>query len=110
MSSIVGPSLGSMLPMTMHSMDAAMTSRYKAPVESSQMILPVFRLETLNVILPMAATSVEVFLYGCVGSDVSVLTMVSMRLWVSVVDCHTTSTVVGGATGMEGIPGEWIDD
>ena len=110
MSSIVGPSLGSVLPMTIHSMEAAMTSRYTAPVESSRMIQPAFRLETLEVIFPMVATSVEVFLSGCVGSNVSILTTVSTRLRVGVVDCLTASTLVSGTTGREGVPHEQLDD
>ena len=110
MSSIVGPSLGSVLPMTIYPMEAAMTSRYTAPVESSQTIRLAFRLETLEVIFPTVATSVEVFLSGCVGSDVSILTAVSMRLWVGVVDCLTASTLVSGTAGREGVPSEWLDD
>ena len=78
-----------------------MMSRYTAPVESSQRIRLAFRLETLEVIFPMVATSVEVFLSGCVGSNVSKLTAVSTRLWVSVADCLTTSTLVSGTTGRE---------
>ena len=106
---MVGPSLGSMQLMSIHSMEVAITSRYTAPVESSLMILPAFRLETLGVIFPMVATSVEVFPSGCVGSNISVLTVVSTRLQVSLVDCLTTSTLVGEAAGREGIPGEQID-
>ena len=69
MSSIVGPSLVSMLPMTILSMDAAIISRYTDLVESSQMILLVLILEILDVILPTADTSVGVFPPGCVGSQ-----------------------------------------
>ena len=87
-----------------------MTSRYTAPVESSQTIWPAFRLETLEVIFPMVATSVEVFLSGCAGSNVSVLTAVLMRLQVGVADCLTTSTLVSGTAGREGVPGEQLDD
>ena len=105
-SSILGPSLGSVLPMTIHPMEVAMTSRYTAPVESSQTIRPAFRLETLEVIFPTVATSVEVFLSGCVGSNISVSTMVSMKLQVSVADCLTASTLVSGTAGREGVPGE----
>ena len=83
-----------------------MTSRYTAPVESSQTIWLAFRLETLKVIFPTVATSVEVFLSGCEGYDVSVLTVVSMRLQVGVVDCLTTRTLVSGTAGREGVPGE----
>ena len=110
MSPIVGPSLGSVLPMTICPMEAAMMSRYTAPVESSQTIWPAFRLETLKVIFPMVATSVEVFLSGCVGFNVSILTTVSTRLRVSVVDCLTASTLVSGTTGREGVPSERLDD
>ena len=87
-----------------------MMSRYTAPVESSRMIRPAFRLETLEVIFPMVATSVEVFLSGCVGSDISVLTAVLMKLRVSVADCLTASTLVSGTAGREGVPSERLDD
>ena len=83
-----------------------MTSRYTAPVELSQMIQPAFRLETLKVIFPTVATSVEVFLSGCVGSNVYVLTVVSMKLRVGVADCLTTSTLVSGTAGRGGVPSE----
>ena len=58
----------------------------------------------------MVATSVEVFLSGCVGSDVSVLTAVLTRLWVGVADCLATSTLVSGTAGREGVPSEQLDD
>ena len=90
----------------MRPMEAAMTSRYTAPVELSQTIRPAFRLETLEVIFPMVATSVEVFLSGCAGSDVSILTAVLTRLRVSVADCLTASTLVSGTAGREGVPSE----
>ena len=102
--------LGLVLPMTIRPMEAAMTSRYTAPVESSQTIRPAFRLETLEVIFPMVATSVEVFLSGCAGSNVSILTAVSTRLRVGVADCLTASTLVSGTTGREGVPSESLDD
>ena len=98
-----------MLPMTIRPMDAAMTSRYTALVGSSWMILPAFRLETLDVIIPTAATLVEVSSSGHMGSDISILTTVSTRLWVGVVDCLTASALVGRTAGMEGVPGEQID-
>ena len=109
MSSIVGPPLDSVLPITILSMDAAMILRYMAPVESSRTTLPVFIWETLDVILPTADISVEVLPLGCTGSDISILTTVSMKLWVGVVDCLTTSAPVSGNAGMEGAPGEWVD-
>ena len=87
-----------------------MMSRYTAPVELSQMIWLAFRLGTLEVIFPMVATSVEVSLSGCAGSDVSALTVVLMRLWVSVADCLTASTLVSGTTGREGVPSERLDN
>ena len=87
-----------------------MTSRYTAPVESSRTIWLAFRLETLEVIFPMVATSVEVFLSGCAGSNISVLATVLMRLPVGVVDCLTASTLVSGTAGREGVPGERLDD
>ena len=86
-----------------------MMSRYTAPVESSQTIWPAFRLETLEVIFPTVATSVEVFLSGCVGSDVSILTVVLTKLQVSVADCLTASTLVSGTAGREGVPSEQLD-
>ena len=90
-------------------MDAAMISRYMALVESCWMILPAFILEILDVILPTADTSVEVFPSGHAGSNVSVLTAVSTKPWDSVEDHLTTSVLVGRNAGMEGAPGEWID-
>ena len=59
MSSIVGPSLDSILPKTILSMEAAMVSRYMDLVESSQTTLLVLMLETLGIIPSTAATSVE---------------------------------------------------
>ena len=109
MSSIVGFSLDSVLPITILPMDAAMISRYTALVESSWMILPVFILEILDVILPTADTSIEVLPSGRAGSDISVLTTVLTKLWVGVEDCLTTSVLVGGNAGMEGAPGERVD-
>ena len=100
---------GSVLPMTIRPMEAAMTSRYTAPVELSWTIWLAFRLETLEVIFPTVATSVVVFLSGCAGSNVSVSTAVLMKLWVGVADCLTGSTLVSGTTGREGVPGEQLD-
>ena len=109
MSSIVGPSLDSVLPSTILPMDAAMVSRYTAPVEWSQMILLALILEILDVILPTADTSVGVLPSGCEGSGIFILVMVSMKPWVSVEDCLTTSVLVGRNAGMEGAPGKWVD-
>ena len=59
MSSIVGPSLDSILPKTILPMEAAVVSRYTDPVESSRTTLLVLMLETLGIIPSTAATSVE---------------------------------------------------
>ena len=59
MSSIVGPSLDSVLPKTILPMEVIMVSRYTDPVESSQTILLALMLETLGIIPSTAATSVE---------------------------------------------------
>ena len=109
MSSIIGPSLDSMLPMTILPMDFITVSRYTDLVESSQMILLVLILEILDVILPTADTSVGVFPSGCVGSNVFVLVMLSMKIWVSAEDHLTTSVLVGGNAGMEGALGKQVD-
>ena len=109
MSSIVGPLLDSVLPMTILSIDVAMVSRYIAPVELSQMILLALILEILDVILPTAGTSVGVIPSGRVGSNVFVLVVVSMKPWVGVEDNLTTSVLVGRNPGMEGAPGKWVD-
>ena len=87
MSSIVGPSLVSVLPMTILPMDVAIISRYTDLVELSQMILLVLILEILNVPLPMADTSVGVFPPGRAGPGVCILVVVSMKIWVSAEDC-----------------------
>ena len=109
MSSIVGPSLVSVLPMTILSMDAAIVSRYTDLVESSWMILHVLILEILNVIFPTADTSVGVFPPGHVGPDVFVLVVVSMKTWVSAEDHPTASVLVGRNAGMEGVPDKGVD-
>ena len=93
--------------MTIRPMEAG----YDIQIHSSSRIVPddsasAYRLETLKVIFPTVATSVEVFLSGSAGSNVSVLTAVSMRLQVSVADCLTTSTLVSETAGREGVPGE----
>ena len=98
-----------MLPITILPMDAAMISRYTAPVESSRTILPAFILEILDVILPTADTSVEVLPSGHAGSDVFILTAVSTKPWVGVEDRLTANVLVGRNTGMEGAPGEQVD-
>ena len=80
MSSIVGPYLVSMLPMTILSMDAAIVSRYMDLVESSRMILLALILEILDVILPTGDTSVGIFPPGRAGPDVFILVVVSTKL------------------------------
>ena len=100
MFSIVGPSLDSVLPMNILSMDEAIVSRYTDLVELSRMILLVLILEILDVILPTADMSVGVFPSGRVGSDVFVLVVVSMKTWVSAEDHLTASVLGGGNAGM----------
>ena len=109
MSSIVGPSSDSVLPMTILPMDAAIVSRYMDLVELSWTILLALILEILDVILPTADTSVGVFPSGHVGSDVFVLVVVLMKTWVSAEDCLTASVLVGRNAGMEGAPDKWVD-
>ena len=109
MSSIVGPSLVSVLPMTILSMGVAIVSRYTDLVELSQMILLALILENLDVILPTADTSVGVFPPGHVGPDVFVLVVVLTKTRVSAEDCPTATVLVGGNTGMEGVPDKWVD-
>ena len=84
MSSIVGPSLDSVLPSTILPMDVAMVSRYTDPVESSWTILLVVILEILDVIVPTADTSVGVLPSGHAGSNILVLVTVSTKPQVSV--------------------------
>ena len=107
-SSIVGLSFNSVVPITILSMYAAMILRYMALVESSQTLYQHY-MGTLDVILPTADTSVEVLPLGHMGSNISVLTAVSTKLWVRVVDCLTASALVGRNAGMEGAPGEQVD-
>ena len=83
MSSIVGPSLDSILPMTILPMEAAMVSRYMDPVESSQTTLLVLMLETLGIIPSTAATSVEA----------------PRSSWGGVIGCTTANALVGGNVG-----------
>ena len=59
MSSIVGPSLDSILPKTILPMEVVMVSRCTDPVESSRTTLLVLMLETLGIIPSTAAISVE---------------------------------------------------
>ena len=109
MSSIVGPSLDSVLPMTILPMDAAIVSRYTDLVESSWMILLALILEILDVIPPTADTSVGVFPSGRVGSDIFVLVVVSMKTWVGAEDHLTASVLVGRNAGIEGAPDKQVD-
>ena len=59
MSSIVEPSLDSVLPKTILPMEVVMVSRYTDPVELSWTILLALMLETLGIIPSTAAMSVE---------------------------------------------------
>ena len=108
MSSIVGPSLVSMLPMTILPMDAAIISRYTDLVESSQTILLELILEILDVILPTADMSVGVFHLVmwvpmfCIGCGVDE----------NLGRCRRSpyhQCAGGGNAGMEGVPDKWVD-
>ena len=108
-SSIIGPSLYSVLPRTILPMDTAMVSRYTDPVESSRTI-------------PMGAytgnpqchsliswhISRGPSIWSC-GSGIFVLVTVSVKPQVSVEGHLTASILVGGDTGMVGAPGKWVD-
>ena len=109
MSSIVGPSLVSVLPMTILPMDAAIVSRYMDLVELSQTILLVLILEILDVPLPTADTSVGVFPPGHVGPSVCVLVVVLMKIRVGAEDCPTADMLVGRNAGMDRAPGKRVD-
>ena len=107
MSSIVGPSLDSVLPMTILPMDVVTVSRYTSLVESSQTILLALILETLDVILPTEDMSIGVFSSGHAGSGVFILVIVSTKIWVGAEDCLIAS--VSGNAGMEGAPDKGVD-
>ena len=92
MSSIVGPSLDSVLPKTILPMEAAMVSRYTDPVESSQTTLLALTLETLSIIPSTAATSVEA----------------PRSSWGRVIGHTTTNALVGGNVGTAGTTGGWV--
>ena len=109
MYSIVGPSLDPVLPVTILPMDAAMVSRYTAPVEWSWMILLALILEILDDILPTADTSVGVLPSGHAGSGSFVLVVVSTKPRVSAEDHSTTRALVGRNAGTEGAPGKQVD-
>ena len=108
MSSIVGPSLDSVLPRTILPMEAAMVSRYTDLVELSQTILLALMLEILSVILSTADTSVKVLPPDRVGSGVLIWVAVLAKPWGRVEDCPTASALVGGNVGIVGAPGKWI--
>ena len=78
-------------------------------MESSQTILLVLILQILDVILPTADTSVGVFPPGRAGPNVFVLVVVLKKTWVGAEDCPTTSVLVGGNAGMEGVPDKQVD-
>ena len=109
MSSIVGPSLVSVLPMTILLMDADIVSRYTDLVESAGIILLALILEILDVPLPMADMSVGVFPPGCVGPSVCIFVVVSMKIQVGAEDHPTADMLVGGNAGMDRAPGKWVD-
>ena len=109
MSSIVGPSLDSVLPRTILPMEAAMVSRYTDPMELSQTILLALMLEILGVILSTADMSVEVLPSDCVGSGILVRVAVLAKPQGRVEGHPTTSPLVGGNVGIVGAPGKWVD-
>ena len=85
-----------------------MVSRYMDPVELSQTILLVLMLEILCVILPTAATSVEVPRPSHVGSSILVQVVMLAKPWGGVEGHTTTNTLVGGNVSTLGAPGEQI--
>ena len=89
MSSIVGPSLDSILPKTILPMEVVMVSRYMDPVELSRTTLLALMLETLGIIPSTAATSVEA----------------PQSSWCRVIGCTTANALVGGNVGTAGIAG-----
>ena len=109
MSSIVGPSLDSVLPRTILPMDVVTVSRYMDPVESSRTILLALILEILDVILSTADTSVGVLPSDRAGSGIFILVAMSMKPWVGVEGCPTASVLVGINAGTVGAPGKWVD-
>ena len=109
MSSIVGPSLGSILPRTILPMEVAMVSRYMDPVELSQTILLALMLEILSVILSTADMSVEVLPSDHAGSGILVWVAVLAKPQGGVEGHPTASTLVGGDVSIVGSPGKWID-
>ena len=109
MSSIVGPSLDSVLPRTILPMEVTIVSRYMDPVELSQTILLALTLEILGVILSTADMSVEVLPSDCVGSSILVWVVVLAKPWGRVEGCPTASVLVGGNVSMVGAPGKQVD-
>ena len=89
MSSIVGPSLDSILPKTILPMEVVMVSRYTDPVESSQTTLLALTLETLGIIPSTAAMSVEA----------------PRSSWGGVIGHTTANALVGGNVGTAGTAG-----
>ena len=108
---IVGPAdkasvsspLSTILPMK-----AAMVLRYTDLVELSQTILLALMLEILSVILPTAATSVEVPQPSRVGSGILMQVMMSAKPWGRVEGHTTAKALVGGNVSTVGAPGEQI--
>ena len=108
---IVGPAnkasvsspLSTILPM-----EAAMVSRYTDLVELSRTILLALMLEILCVILPTAATSVEVPHPSRAGSSILVQVAMLAKPQGRVEGCTAANTLVGGNVGTVGAPGEQI--
>ena len=93
MSSIVGPSLDSVLPKTILPMEVIMVSRYTDQLESSWTTLLVLTLETLSIIPSTAAMSVEA----------------PQSSWGGVIGhTTTTNTLVGGNVGTAGTAGAQV--
>ena len=108
MSSIVGPSLGSEPPRTIHPMEAAMVLRYMHPLELSQTILLALMLEILGVILSTADTSVGVLLPSHAGSSILMQVAVSIKPQGGVEGCTTANALVDGNVGTVEAPGKPI--
>ena len=89
-------------------MEAAMVLRYMDPVELSQTILLMLMLEILGVILPTAATWVEVPRPSRAGSGIPMQVMMLAKPLGGVEGCTTTNTLVGGNVSTVGAPGEQI--
>ena len=89
-------------------MEAVIVERYTDLVELSHTILLVLMLETLGVILLIAAKSVEIPQPSHVGSGILVPVMMSVKPWGRVEGCTTPNALVDGNISTVGAPGEQI--